>query len=65
MEVEVRYSSLRTSHKVEVVKLETEENDKIVKLLEKFSQLIIYGLARGREKGFLLKKNMECYMYGR
>ena len=65
LEVEAAYNSSRTWHKVRVAELETEENDKLEKLLEKLSQQIINGLAQGRENGAPPKKSMECYRCGR
>ncbi|KAJ3651553.1 hypothetical protein Zmor_017585 [Zophobas morio] len=51
LEVEATYNFSRVWHKVRVAETETEENDKLEKLLEKFSHQIINGLAQGRENG--------------
>ena len=66
LEVDAAYNSLRMCHKVRVAEFEPEENDKLEKLLEKFSQqIIINGLAQGRENGAPPQKSMECYRCGR
>ncbi|KAJ3655626.1 hypothetical protein Zmor_014748 [Zophobas morio] len=65
LEVEAAYYSSRTWHKVRMVELEKEENDKVEKLLEKFwekfSQRIIDGLSQGLENGVPRKRNLDCY----
>ena len=59
--MEAAYNSSTTCHKVRVAKLETEENDKLEKLLQNFYKQIINGLAQGRNNGAPPKKSMECY----
>ena len=47
-----------------MAELQTEKNDKLEYLLEKFSQQIINCLVQGRENGTPPKKNMERYICG-
>ena len=47
-----------------MAELETEETDKLEKLLEKFSHQLGNGLAQERENGAPLMKNMACYRCG-
>ena len=65
LEVEAAYNSSRRCYKARVAELETGENEKLEKLLEKFSPQIINGLAQGRDIGAPPTKSMECYRCGR
>ena len=61
LEVEAAYNSSRSCYKARVAELETGENEKLEKLLEKFSPQIINGLAQGRDIGAPPTKSMECW----
>ena len=70
LEVEAAYNASRTWYKVRVAKLETEEHDKVEKLLVKFSEIFsqriieLDGLSQGLENGVPRKRNLECYRCG-